>query len=73
METQLKLTYTKCGFCTARNHCQACGEELSEALSARPGIREVQIDTKAHTAHITHDMDSDELLDLLEGMGLMEE
>ena len=73
MEEKLRIAYTKCGFCTAKNHCQACGEELSEALSARPGILEAQIDTKAHTAHIVHQMDLEDLLDLLEGMGLMEE
>ncbi len=72
METSLKIAFVKCSFCSAKNHCRSCGEELSEALAARPGIQAAEVDTKAHTARILHDMDLDELLDLLEGMGVME-
>ena len=67
----LPVTYVKCAFCTAKNHCAACGGELSEALAARKGVDSAAVDLLAHTARITSPMEREDIEDLLEGMGLM--
>lgn len=71
MEETLKISYMNCGFCTAKNHCAACGEELARALEQKPGITSAKISIPDHTAGITHSLDSGELEDLLDGMGLL--
>lgn len=67
----IPVTYVKCAFCTAKNHCAACGGELSEALAAREGVDSAAVDLLAHTARITSPMEREDIEDLLEGMGLM--
>ena len=32
MTEALRVTYINCDFCTAKNHCTACGGELAQAL-----------------------------------------
>ncbi|MCI8302538.1 MAG: hypothetical protein HFF68_07220, partial [Oscillospiraceae bacterium] len=49
MTETLPITYIKCDFCTAKNHCSACGAELSEALERRPGISRAQVNVSEHT------------------------
>ena len=71
MEDTLKISYMNCGFCTAKNHCAACGEELARALAEKPGIVSARIDLPEHTAGIVHSLDRDGLEDLLDGMGLL--
>ena len=71
MEETLKITYTNCGFCTAKNHCAACGAALAEALAKKPGIVSARINLPEHTAGIVHSLDRDGLEDLLDGMGLL--
>ena len=39
----LPVTYVKCAFCTAKNHCAACGAELTEALEARSGVENAAV------------------------------
>ena len=57
MTETLTVTYMNCGFCTARNHCAACGEELARDPD--------------HSLEITHSLYRDSLEDLLDGMGLL--
>ena len=71
MEQTLKITYINCDFCTAKNHCAACGQELAQALAEKPGITSAQINLPDHTAGIEHSLDGGELEDLLDGMGLL--
>lgn len=71
MEELLRAAYVKCGFCTAKNHCAACGKELSEDLLRRPGIDGASLDLLAHTLRVAYRMDREELEDLLDGMGIM--
>ena len=73
MEETWNVTYIKCGFCTAKNHCAACSGELAEALLRRPGIDSAVLDLTTHTLRIEHRMDPEDLEDLLDGMGLMAE
>lgn len=67
----LTVTRTKCSFCTAKNHCAACGEELSAALAEKPGILAAELDIPKKTLRLEHNMDRDALEDLLDGMGLI--
>ena len=71
MEETLKISYMNCGFCTAKNHCAACGEDLAQALEQKPGITSAKINLPEHTAGIVHSLDGGELEDLLDGMGLL--
>ena len=71
MREILAVTYIKCSFCTAKNHCAACGGELSAALEQKPGIAQAQVNVPDHTLLVEHDMDSGDLEDLLDGMGLL--
>ena len=71
MTETLAITYTKCGFCTARNHCAACGAELSAALAEKPGVRSAAADIPNKTLRMEHGLDRDTLEDMLDGMGLM--
>ena len=67
----LTVTRTKCSFCTARNHCAACGEELARDLAGRPGIEAARVNLPDHSLEITHSLYRDSLEDLLDGMGLL--
>lgn len=72
MKTEtLTITYPNCGFCTAKNHCISCGEELSQALAEKAGIRSARVNLPDHTLTVTHALDEDALEDLLDGMGLL--
>lgn len=71
MEETLKISYMNCGFCTAKNHCAACGEELARSLMEKPGIASAKINIPDHTVEIVHSLDGGELEDLLDGMGLL--
>ena len=71
MTETLTITYLNCGFCTAKNHCAACGGELSAALEQKPGIARAQVNVPDHTLLVEHDMDSGDLEDLLDGRGLL--
>ena len=67
----LKISYMNCGFCTARNHCAACGGELARSLLQRPGIEAAELNIPDSTLRVTHTLDADDLEDLLDGMGLL--
>ena len=71
MEETLRITYMNCGFCTAKNHCESCGAELAQALLEKPGIRAAQLNIPDRSLRITHDLDGDDLEDLLDGMGVL--
>ena len=40
----LPVTYVKCAFCTAKNHCAACGGELTGDLRAKTGVEDAAVD-----------------------------
>ena len=71
MEETLRISYMNCDFCTAKNHCAACGAELAEALAQKAGIERAEMNIPDHTLRIVHSMDSDDLEDLLDGMGVL--
>ena len=71
MEETLKISYLNCGFCTAKNHCAACGGELAASLLQKPGIEAAEMNIPDRTLRITHTLDSDDLEDLLDGMGVL--
>lgn len=71
MEETLKISYLNCGFCTAKNHCAACGGELAQALARKPGVQAAEVNLPDHSLHIVHTLDGDSLEDLLDGMGIL--
>ena len=71
MSETLKISYVKCGFCTAKNHCAACGAELAEALRGKPEVASAAVDLLEHTVSVDCSLSRDGLEDLLDGMGLM--
>ena len=70
MQTR-NVTYIKCPFCTAKNHCADCSREMTELLRGKAGIRDAQIDLQTKTAQIDHNLDMDDLEDVLDAMGLL--
>ena len=71
MTETLRVTYINCDFCTAKNHCTACGGELAQALLQKTGIHAAGINLPDHALQISHSLASDALEDLLDGMGLL--
>jgi len=71
MEETLKISYLNCGFCTAKNHCAACGSRLAEALCRKPGIEAAEVNIPDRTLRVRHSLDPDALEDLLDGMGIL--
>lgn len=67
----ISVTYVKCAFCTAKNHCAACGEELSGTLGGRSGVERAAVNLLEHTVRIETELERADIEDLLEGMGLM--
>ena len=70
-EYTFPVTYVKCAFCTAKNHCAACGAELTEILAARDGIHSAAVNLLEHTVRAETSLSREDTEDLLEGMGLM--
>ena len=64
------FTYLTCQSCTARIHCEQCGEELRQRLLGRPGISDAQADIPNKRISIDSSMEEMDLLDLLEDMGI---
>ena len=73
METTLRVTYTRCGYCTAKDRCATCSRDLRETLLTKDGILAAEVNTGKHTLTVEHTMSKDDLLDLLEVVGLMAE
>ena len=71
MKEVLRITYINCDFCTAKNHCAACGSELEQSLTEKPGIVSAKLNIPDHAASIDHTLDGDDLEDLLDAMGLL--
>jgi len=72
MKTETKrVTYIKCGYCTAKNHCKECGEGLGQSLEEKALIYSALVNLPSHTLQITHDLS--DLEDILDAMGLLVE
>ncbi len=71
MEETLRITYMKCQFCTAKNHCAACSAELGAALAQKPGIRAALVNVPDCTVRLRHSLAPDALEDTLDAMGLL--
>ena len=71
MREILAVTYIKCSFCTAKNHCAACGGELAEALVRKAEITWAAADLPAHVLEVDCSLERADLEDLLDGMGLL--
>ena len=71
VEQTFSVTYARCGFCAAKNHCAACAGELSAALSACEGVAAARVELPAGRAVVDHDLAPDDLEDLLDRRGLL--
>lgn len=71
MTETLTISYMNCGFCTAKNHCAACGGALAQALAEKPGVRSALANIPDHTLEVTHTLSADALEDLLDSMGVL--
>lgn len=71
MTETLSVTYMKCAFCTAKNHCESCGAELSEALEQKGGVTAAYFNLPEKTARIDHTLDPDDLEEILEDMSVL--
>lgn len=72
----LQMTYTysvfynPCQTCTAKIHCDDCDSGIVSALTARGDIDSVNINIRRKELSVTTQMDEDDLIDRLEGLGL---
>ena len=71
MTDVLKITYINCDFCTAKNHCAACGAELSAALEQKPGVSRAHVNIPERSLAVEHALEAGALEDLLDAMGLL--
>lgn len=71
MTETLTISYMNCGFCTAKNHCAACGGELAQALAEKSGVQSALVNIPDHTLEVAHTLSAGELEDLLDGMGVL--
>lgn len=70
MKHEFTFTYLTCQSCTARIHCEQCGEELQQRLLGKSGISNAQVDIPNKSLGIDSAMDEDDLLDILEDMSI---
>jgi len=68
MNFNYTITYLKCQSCTAKIHCEACADEIRERL-LKEGVQ-AAVDIPGRAARIEAGMDEDDLLDLLEEIGV---
>ena len=60
----------KCEFCSARTRCEACGQELDAVLMQHEGIHTAVVNVPDKTVRLEHDLDMDDLEEILEDAGL---
>ena len=66
-----EFTYMKCQSCSAKIHCDACGEEVRQDLERFAELVVEQIDMKGKNITISSDaMLEDDILDEMERWGL---
>lgn len=70
MNQSYDISYLACQSCTAKIHCDDCSATLRERLLGRPGVTAAEVDVGKRSLHICADMDEDDLLDLLEDIGI---
>lgn len=68
MNYNYEITYLKCQSCTAKIHCEDCAGEIQDRL-LKEGIK-AAIDIPNRYARIETSMDEDDLLDLMEEIGV---
>lgn len=67
------IDFFKCGTCTCKTHCRECGEEAADIVMGMDGVLAAKIDIMEHRADFELDdnADEDELLDMLDNMGIL--
>lgn len=73
MKQEYQIQYLSCQSCSARIHCEDCGENLKERLALR-GLKEIEIDLPQRRLAVDGGaMEEGELLDLLEELSIFAE
>lgn len=70
MNYSYDISFLTCQSCTAKIHCDDCSATLRERLLGRPGIQAAEVDVSKRRLLVSTDMDADDLLDLLENLGV---
>ena len=68
---QMTFTYLSCQTCQAKIHCEKCGEEVRESLLRMGDVDRVEINMTAKTLLVDGNVESDDLEDKLEDLGLL--
>lgn len=64
-------TFMECQSCTAKIHCEECGQKVSDTLKKQEGIHIISQDGKKKELTVeTESMDEDDVLDILEDAGI---
>lgn len=71
MKLEYNISFLNCQACTAKIHCDACGETLSERLGKEGGLSQIEIDIpNRHLSLQADGWDEMDLLDALEEIGI---
>lgn len=60
----------QCAFCSAKTRCEACGQALDAALMKKDGIHTAVVNVPDKSVRLEHDLDIDDLEEILEDVGL---
>ena len=71
MTYQMTFQYLACQPCTAKIHCDRCGEEVAQSLLRLDGVDNVEINMVAKTISVTADADLDDIECKLEDLGVL--
>ena len=71
MTYRMTFQYLACQTCTAKIHCDRCGEEITEALLRLDGVDDVALNMVAKTISVTADADLDDIECKLEDLGVL--
>ena len=71
MTYRMTFQYLACQTCTAKIHCDRCGEEVAQSLLRLDGVDNVEINMVAKTISVTADADPDDIECKLEDLGVL--
>lgn len=66
----MRISYYRCQTCKEQVHCAGCEKLLVKQLSEEQGIENVQVNMTAKTLSLDTAIDSDELEEILEDVGI---
>ena len=65
------FTYQPCQTCSAKIHCEQCGETIAQALRRMDGVEAAEVNIPAKTMRVTGpDIDEDAIEDAMDAIGV---